>query len=111
MATILRKQEYTETNKMQTSQINTAINAAYPVNIEQRPIYKTVEQFSNDNPCFTASALRNLIFKAEQRYASNGMIAGNGLLEAGAIIRLGRKVLIDENRFYAWIQGQQVEVV
>ena len=94
---------------MQTAQINTAINAAYPPPIEQRPAYKTVAQFSNDNPCFTPSSLRNLIFKADERQSSNGAIAGNGLLEAGAIIRIGRKVLIDETRFYAWVQKQQVE--
>ena len=94
---------------MQAAQINTAINAAYPPPIEQRPTYKTVEQFSNDNPCFTPSSLRNLIFKADERQSSNGAIAGNGLLEAGAIIRIGRKVLIDETRFYAWVQKQQVE--
>ena len=94
---------------MQTSQINTAINAVYPQTIEQQPIYKTVAQFSIDNPCFTASSLRNLIFKADERPSSKGAIAGNGLLEAGAIIRIGRKVLIDETRFYAWVQKQQVE--
>jgi hypothetical protein len=78
--------------------------------LEQRPIYKTVEQFSNDNPAFTNSALRNLIFKADERHTSNGVIKGNGLLEAGAIIRIGRKVLIEENRFYVWIQSQNMEV-
>ena len=94
---------------MQTSQINTAIYTAYPPPIEHRPVYKTVEQFSNDNPAFSPSALRNLIFKADERVSTNGVIAGNGLLEAGAIIRIGRKVLIDETRFYAWVQKQQVE--
>ena len=94
---------------MQTSQINTAINAAYPPLIEQRPTYKTVAQFSKDNPAFSPSSLRNLIFKADERVSTNGVIAGNGLAEAGAIIRIGRKVLIDENCFYAWVQKQQVE--
>ena len=90
---------------MQTSQLNTAINTVYKP-IEQRPSYKTVEQFSNDNPCFTPSSLRNLIFKADERLSSNGAIAGNGLLEVGAIIRIGRKVLINEDRFYQWIESQ-----
>ena len=93
---------------MQTSQINTAINATYPPPIEQRPVYKTVEQFCKDNPAFTSSSIRNLIFKSDERLSSNGVIAGNGLAEAGAIIRIGRKVLIDENCFYAWVQKQQV---
>ena len=90
---------------MQTSQSNAAINTVYQP-IEQRPSYKTVEQFSNDNPCFTPSALRNLIFKANERNSTNGVIAGNGLLEVGAIVRIGRKVLINEDRFYQWIESQ-----
>lgn len=97
-------------NTVQQSAVSTAINTVCQP-IEQRPVYKTVEQFSNDNPCFTPSALRNLIFKADEHLSSNGVIAGNGLLEAGAIIRIGRKVLIDENRFYAWVQSQQVEAL
>ena len=90
---------------MQTSQLNPAINSAHKP-IEQRPSYKTVEQFSINNPCFTPSALRNLIFKADQRQSTNGVIAGNGLLEVGAIVRVGRKVLINEDRFYQWIESQ-----
>ena len=92
---------------MQTnaSLLSTAINTVYQP-IEQRPSYKTVEQFSNDNPCFTPSSLRNLIFKANERLCTNGAIAGNGLLETGAIIRIGRKVLINEDRFYQWIESQ-----
>ena len=91
----------------QQTAVNAAINTVYQP-IEQRPSYKTVEQFSNDNPCFTASSLRNLIFKADERQSSNGVIAGNGLLECGAIIRIGRKVLINEDRFFQWIEGYQV---
>ena len=93
---------------MQAAQINTAINAAHPPPIEQRPTYKTVEQFSNDNPCFTASSLRNLIFKGDARQSTNGLITGNGLLEIGAVIRIGRKVLINEDRFYQWIESQNI---
>lgn len=73
-------------------------------------VLKTVEQFSLDNPCFTPSALRNLIFKADERHARNGKIKGNGLIEAGAILRIGRKVLINENQFYSWVQSQNVGV-
>ena len=92
---------------MQTnaSLLNAAINTVYQP-IEQRPSYKTVEQFSNDNPCFTTSSLRNLIFKADERQSTNGVIAGNGLLVVGAIVRVGRKVLINEDRFYQWIEAQ-----
>lgn len=96
-------------NREQLNKITNAMNVAYPLP-EHRPIYKTVEQFSNDNPAFTPSALRNLIFKADERHTSNGVIKGNGLLEVGAIIRIGRKVLIDENRFYIWVKNQNLGV-
>ena len=64
----------------------------------------TVAQFASAHPAFTQAALRNLIFKAEPRYSSKGEIPGNGLDEAGAIIRLGSKVLIDEEGFFDWVR-------
>lgn len=71
-----------------------------------RPILLTVEQFSARNPAFTPPALRNLIFKAAPRQSSRGEIPGNGLAESGAIIRLGRRVLLDEGKFLAWVARQ-----
>lgn len=67
----------------------------------------TINQFSANNPAFTPGSLRNMIYRAEPRHSTLGEISGNGLLEAGAIVRLGRKVLIDEERFYSWIEHQQ----
>ncbi len=69
-----------------------------------RPILLTVDQFSERNPAFSAAAIRNLIFKADVRQSSRGAIQGNGLIEAGAVLRIGRKVLIDEGRFYDWVR-------
>jgi len=69
------------------------------------PVY-TVSQFSVRNPAFTESALRNLIFKADERQSSKGVISGNGLIECGAILRVGRKVLIHEERFFNWVNEQ-----
>jgi hypothetical protein len=68
-----------------------------------RPVLLTVAQLSERNPAFTPAALRNIIFKAEARQSSCGEIRGNGLAETGAIIRLGRRVLIDESKFLAWV--------
>jgi hypothetical protein len=85
-----------------TPDVASAIAAAFP-SIEPRPVYLTVEQFSERNPAFTAPALRNLIFKAEPRQSSRGEVKGNGLAESGAIIRLGRRVLIDEAKFLTWV--------
>ena len=68
----------------------------------------TVEQFPNAHPAFTPAALRNLIFKAQPRHSTNGEIPGNGLIEAGAIVRIGRRVLIDEDRFFDWLRDKNV---
>lgn len=73
----------------------------------EAPAVFTVEQFAQRNPAFTAAALRNIIFKAEPRHTSRGEIPGNGLIECGAVLRLGRKVLLDESRFFEWVREQQ----
>jgi hypothetical protein len=59
-------------------------------------IYSTVRQFSEKNPAFTQGGLRSLIFNE----------ASNGLAEAGAVVRLGRKVLIDDGKFLRWVAAQ-----
>lgn len=77
------------------------------VTFSPRDLY-TVAQFSERRPAWTQSALRNLILNSEPRVNSRGdQVAGNGLAEAGAIVRLGRRVLIDEEKFFAWIAAQQ----
>lgn len=54
----------------------------------------------------TLAAIHGQIFKAEDRFNSRGeRIAGNGLAEHGAIIRRGRKVLIDVDKYAAWLSG------
>jgi len=68
----------------------------------------TVEQFSERRPAWSQSALRNLILNSAPRINSKGQsIGGNGLAEAGAIVRVGRRVLIDESAFFRWIAEQQ----
>ena len=55
---------------------------------------------------FTPSVVRHLIFDAEPRVGSGGtIIPGNGL--ASAIVRIGRTVLIDLDRFDAWIESHR----
>ena len=66
----------------------------------------TVDQFANAQQIFTSPALRNLIFKAEARKTWKGEIPGNGLIECGAIMRVGRKVLIDGEKFLNWVRQQ-----
>ena len=58
----------------------------------------------------TVSALRHLIFQAQDRVSSTGqVIDGNGLNRA--IIRVGRKVLIDLDEFDRWIDDHRESVV
>ena len=68
-------------------------------NIELTPFeyaYLTINQFTAKYPAFTLGGLRSLIFNEHQ----------NGLAKSGAIVRIGRKVLIDQNLFFAWVQSQ-----
>lgn len=54
----------------------------------------------------TPAAIHGHIFKSQDRFDSKGRkIAGNGLAATGAIIRRGRKVLIDVDRYGAWLSG------
>ena len=54
----------------------------------------------------TPPIIRHAIFNAEERVGSGGtVIPGNGL--ASAIIRIGRKILIDLDRFDAWVESHR----
>lgn len=58
---------------------------------------------------FSESAIRHQIFNSEPRIASNGeVLAGNGLAEFGAILRVNRKVLIDLDRYDTWLDAHRV---
>lgn len=73
---------------MNQQQINAAVQAAI--------IYSTVNQFTDKHTAFTKGGIRALIFNENT----------NGLAKAGAVIRIGRKVLIDETKFFAWVESQ-----
>ena len=58
----------------------------------------------------TPGAIRCNVFKADSRLNSRGeTIPGNGLAAHSAIIRRGRRVLIDLDRYGAWLAGQAPE--
>ena len=65
----------------------------------------TVRQFATRHPAFTESSLRWLIFQSQSRDSSKGVIPSNGLHVA--LVRIGRRVLIDEARFFQWVEAQQ----
>ncbi len=58
---------------------------------------KTISQFSHEYPAFPVGGIRWQIFNQDK----------NGLKESGAIVRIGRKVLIDPDKFFSWIKKQQ----
>ena len=60
------------------------------------PTLSTVNQFTEKHPAFTKGGLRALIFNEHS----------NGLARSGAVVRIGRKVLIDEVKFFRWIEEQ-----
>ena len=66
----------------------------------------SVRQFAARHPAFTQPGIRHLIHCSEERHASKGKLPGNGLKETGAILRCGRKVLIDEQAFFAWLHAR-----
>jgi len=73
------------------------------------PLISTV----NNLPAFfpsaalTVSAIQGHIFKAADRFDSKGRkIPGNGLAATGAIIHIGRKVLINVKKYADWLSGE-----
>jgi len=64
--------------------------------MNQVPNLQTVPQFSENNPAFPVGGLRWQIFNEDK----------NGLKNAGAIVRVGRKVLIDVDKYFAWVYNQ-----
>ena len=66
--------------------------------MNESPKLQTVKQFVKDNPAFSVGGVRFQIFNEQS----------NGLKESGAIIRLGRKVLIDVKKYFQWVYDQQV---
>ncbi len=66
----------------------------------------TIRQLSERYPAFSEPALRNLVFCAKPRQSTKGPIPGNGLDRA--ILRVGRKVLIDAEQFQAWLNERRV---
>lgn len=59
-------------------------------------LYFTVQEFTKRHAAFKTGGLRALIFNENT----------NGLKSSGAIVRIGRKVLINEPKFFAWVEAQ-----
>lgn len=62
--------------------------------------YLTVNQFCEKHKAFKVGGVRSQLFNAER----------NGLKESGAVVRNGRKILINEPRWFAWLEAQNGSV-
>jgi phage tail protein X len=60
------------------------------------PTYSTVNQFCERHRAFTLGGIRSNIFNEKS----------NGLAKSGAIVRNGRRVLINEEKFFEWLEAQ-----
>ena len=60
-------------------------------------VLRTVRQHCDRHPFVTEGGVRFQIFNRQT----------NGLEKSGALVRLGRKILIDENKYFDWIDSQQ----
>jgi hypothetical protein len=59
------------------------------------PVLLTIKQFSEKHAAFPLGGLRWRIFKAKEEMDA-----------AGVIVRNGRRVLINEERFFSWLESQ-----
>lgn len=68
----------------------------------------TLPKFAERHSSFiTLAGITNQVFKAKPRLSSKGEIPGNGMNEAGAVVRLAGRVLIDEDGYFRWVDAQQ----
>lgn len=61
--------------------------------VTNTPQFLTVRQFTEKQPAFTAGGIRSLLF-----------YRGDDAERAGAVVRFGRRILIDESRFLSWVR-------
>ncbi len=57
----------------------------------------TIKQFIEAIPAFTEGGVRHRIFHSQE----------NGLAESGAIVRDGRKILINPEKWFSWLENSQ----
>lgn len=64
------------------------------------PRVRSVDQFCAVHPAFTPGSMRYLIYASQDRHGAKGLVKANGL--ASALTRIGRRIYIDEEKFFAW---------
>jgi hypothetical protein len=80
--------------------VSQAAITANPATAEYTPVTKWPYEWP------TQGSWRALIFNAEDRINSKGeRFSGNGLIECGAIRRVGRRVLVNPAKFFSWVEA------
>lgn len=74
------------------------------MSISTIPTLMSVKQFSEKHPAFTEQSLRGLIFDSESPKGTRSTSKTNGFSKS--IVRIGRKVLLDEAKFFEWVAIQ-----
>lgn len=73
---------------------------------EKCPTLLTVRQFAEKHAAFSEGSLRWLIFKAGS--PKSGAVDPRDLEFNQALSRVGRRVLINEQKFFKWVDNNQV---
>lgn len=68
------------------------------------PYWLTIKLLAQKEPAFTEASLRAIVFNAEDRKSTRGIINGNGMKPH--IRRVGARVLINHTGFLSWIAAQ-----
>lgn len=96
-----------QTNTMQQTETPRPPAAAPITELPPRRLF-TLSKFAERHSSFiTLAAITNQVFKARARQSTKGEIPGNGMEEAGAVVRLAGRVLIDEDAYFRWVDSQQ----
>lgn len=76
-----------------------------PAACEQQVLYRIPDLVALPEFCFlTESSFRHLVFNSRTRCGASGQkMVGNGLAESGALIRIGRRILVDPVKFREWL--------
>jgi hypothetical protein len=67
--------------------------------VAEVPTFLTKKLFAERHPAFNIGSLNWILFHRES----------NGLQESGAVVKLGRRLLIDEEKFFDWVREQNSE--
>lgn len=88
-----------------------ATSVTLPAHLQPRRRLATIRQTAQAyQGVFTESAIRDLVFKAEARFNFRGdRLPGNGLAESGALVKIGRRVLIDLDHFEEWLDSKRLK--